>query len=129
MNIMYIKPQAGINADGFEVRIQDEEDNRVFDKSYSYGYNASYKKEQAERAHNEVEKAKKYGWEPSAYRGEKPYTTDILVELANKYEIEKIIVTAGMYVFSNKPMRSEDVDKFVEEYIMKNSQLAELIET
>ena len=45
------------------------------------------------------------------------------------YEIEKIIVTAGKYAFSDKPMRNEDVDKFVEEYIMKNSQLVELIET
>lgn len=129
MNIMYIKPQAGINADGFEVRIQDNEDNKIFNHSYSYQHDASYSKEQAERAHREVENAKKYGWEPSAYRGEKPYTTDILVELVNKYEIEKIVVTAGKYAFSDKPMRNEDVDKFVEEYIIKNSQLVELIET
>lgn len=124
MNIMRVIPQSYANVDGFDVRIQDEDKNKIFEHQYGYGYDASYSRANAEAAHKDVENSIKYKWQ-NKY-SEKPFVTDILVELVNKYNIEKIIVTAGKYAFSGKPMSSDDVDQFINDYIVSNAQLSEL---
>ena len=125
MNIMCVIPQSHANVDGFNVRIQDEDENKIFEHQYAYGYDASHSREWAEKAHKDHENSIKYKWE-NKY-DEKPFVTDILVELVNKHNVEKIIVTAGKYVFSGKPMTDGDVDQFIKDYIELNTQLAELI--
>lgn len=124
MNIMCVIPQSHANVDGFDVRIQDEDENKIFEHQYMYGYNASHSREWAEKAHKDVENSIKYNWQ-NKY-SEKPFVTDILVELVNKHNVEKIIVTAGKYVFNGQPMSSGDVDQFISDYIDGNAQLAEL---
>jgi hypothetical protein len=126
MNILGIKTYSGSSADGFEVRIQDEEENKIFEHQYCYGYDASYSKEFAKQAHDDVKKAKKYKW-TSTYE-EKPYTTDILVDLVNKYNVEKILVSTGRYLFNRKSMTVGEVDEFISKYIEPNSQLSELLD-
>ena len=124
MNIMRVITQSHVNADGFDVRIQDEDENKLFEHQYMYGYDASYSRANAEAARRDVENSIKYKWQ-NKY-SEKPFVTDILVELVNKYDVEKIIVTAGKYVFSGQPMSSGDVDQFISDYLDGNAQLAEL---
>lgn len=124
MNIMCVIPQSHANVDGFDVRIQDEDENKIFEHQYVYGYDASHSREWAEKAHKDVENSIKYNWQ-NKY-SEKPFVTDILVELVNKNNVEKIIVTAGKYVFSGKPMSDSDVETFIKDYITPNAQLSEL---
>lgn len=126
MNIMCIIPQSHANVDGFDVRIQDEDENKIFEHQYVYGYDASHSKEWAEKAHKDHEDSIKYKW--SNKYDEKPFVTDILVELVNKNNVETIIVTTGKYVFSGKPMTDADVDTFIKDYINPNSQLVELLQ-
>ena len=109
-NILFIRTESGLNADGFDVEVYENDDsntqNKIFTERYRYGYNASYKKDFAEEY--------------------KPFTTDILVELANKYNIDKITVGAGTYVFSGKPMTEDDCKDFVKKYIQPNNMLSKL---
>lgn len=126
MNIMCIIPQSHANVDGFDIRIQDEDENKIFEHQYTYGYDASHSKELAEKAHKDHEDSIKYNW--SNEYDEKPFVTDILVELVNKNNVEKIIVTAGKYVFSGKPMTDMNVDTFIKDYINSNSQLVKLLQ-
>lgn len=127
MNIMCVIPQSHANVDGFDVRIQDEDENKIFEHQYMYGYDASHSRANAEAAHKDVENSIKYKWQ-NKYN-EKPFVTDILVKLVNKHNVEKIIVTAGKYVFSGKPMSNGDVDQFINDYIIQNAQLSELKES
>lgn len=106
MITMCVISNSGVNADGFNVKIQDETETKIFEGQYRYGYNVSYSKEFA--------------------NNEKPFITDILVDLVNKNNVEKIIVTAGKYIFSGKPISDKDVEKFVKDYIEPNAQLVEL---
>ena len=126
MNIMCVIPQSRASADGFDVRIQDENGNKIFDHSYTYEYDASYSKELAEMAHIDHENSIKYNW--SNTYNEQPIVTNILVELTNKNNVEKLIVTAGKYIFSGKPMTNTDIDTFIKNYINPNSQLVELLQ-
>lgn len=126
MNVMCVIPQSHANVDGFDVRIQDENENKIFEHQYVYGYDASHSKEWAEKAHKDVENSIKYNWQ-NKY-SEKPFVTDILVELVNKNNVEKIMVTAGKYIFSGKPMTDADVDTFIKDYINSNNQLLELLQ-
>ena len=125
MNILCVKIQSGLNSDGFEVQIQDESGAKVFSENYHYGWNASYKREFAKYAHEDVVNAKKYGWK-SAYC-EKPYTTDILEGLVKKYHVEKIYVSPGKYVFSSQPMGSKEVKEFINRYIKESPKLMVLL--
>ena len=71
MNIMCVISQSHANADGFDVRIQDEDENKIFEHQYMYGYDASYAREWAELAHKDVENSIKYNWQ-NKY-SEKPF--------------------------------------------------------
>ena len=125
MNKLRIVLKSGVSADGFDITVTGPENEELFHNSYSYGYNASYSKENAEHAHEQAYKSKKYNWERTY--DEKPYTSDILVDLINKYQIENIEVVHGIYLFSGKEMSDEDITNFVDKYITPYVQLSELM--
>ena len=110
-NILFVRTESGLNADGFDVEVYENNDNeseptRIFRTSYRYGYDASY--------------------DPSWATEQKPFTSDILVDLVNKYNIDKITIGAGTYVFSGKPMTEDDCKDFVKAYIRPNHILSKL---
>lgn len=111
-NILFIRTESGYSADGFDVEIYENDESNgqtmIFTERYRYGYNASYDKSWA----NE----------------QKPFTSDILVELVNKYNIDKITIGTGTYVFSGKPMTEDDGKKFVKDYIRPNNILSKLFD-
>ena len=112
-NILFIRTESGISADGFDVEIYENNDNepkptKIFRACYRYGYNASYEKSWA----NE----------------EKPFTSDILVDLVNKYNIDKITIGAGTFVFSGESMTEDDCKDFVKTYIQPNNILSKLFD-
>lgn len=111
-NILFIRTESGISADGFDVEIYEIDEsntqNKICRETYRYGYNASYDKSWA----NE----------------EKPFTSDILIELVNKYNIDKITIGAGTYVFSGKSMTEDDCKDFVKKYIQPNNILSKLFD-
>ena len=102
MKTMTIIPSAGLNADGFSIII-DSDNGILTNKTFTYGYSASYDKRFAS------DKA--------------PYVTDILEEMSEG--VDSILVMAGRNVFAGKPIRKETVDNFVEKYI-KGSRLEPL---
>ena len=116
---MIITVESGLNADGFDITIK-EGDKEVFNKSYRYGYDASYSKEHADSARHDYEQAIKYNWEDAdLYYNLKPYTQDIIEDLMKKYHITKnnIIVTNGKNVFKGEPVSDDNVNKFINKYI------------
>lgn len=58
---MIITVESGLNADGFDITIK-EGDKEVFNKSYRYGYDASYSREHADSARYDHDRAIKYNW-------------------------------------------------------------------
>lgn len=98
MNKMEITLYSGMSADGFKIRITDNEGMVIFKKDYMYGYDASH------------------SWTNSKI---KPFTTDIIVGLSDAYEVEleDIKVIPGIYVFSGKQMEQEEADRFYRKYM------------
>lgn len=116
---MIITVESGLNADGFDITIK-EGDKEVFNKSYRYGYDASYSREHADSARYDHDRAIKYNWEyADLYYNLKPYTQDIIEDLMKKYNITKnnIIVTNGKNIFKGEPISDNDVNKFINKYI------------
>ena len=109
-HILFVRTESGFSADGFDVEVYEIDDSnnqtKIFTRDYRYGYNASY--------------------DPSWATEQKPFTSDILVDLVNKYNIDKVTVGAGTFVFSGKPMTEDDSKKFVKDYIRPNSILSKL---
>ena len=109
-NILFIRTESGYSADGFDVEIyennEESEPTTLFKTSYRYGYNANY--------------------DPSWSTEQKPFTTDILIDLVNKYNIDKITVGAGHFVFSGQPMTEDNCKDFVKRYIRPNNMLSKL---
>ena len=110
--ILYIKTQSGFSADGFDLIVYDKNDNsdpiKRTEFNYRYGYDASYDKSWATE--------------------EKPFTTDILLDVVKQYDIDKIMVGAGTFVFSGKPMTQDDCNRFINSYIYPNNLLTKLYE-
>ena len=112
MEKMLVKFIGGLNGDRVDVKIFKNSQDPVFEKQYSYGYNASYNKELAKFAAMEHEKAKKNNW-----RGIyplKPFIGDILIELMETYSIEKDNIDySGFLVFPQRGMTIEEVQEKV----------------
>ena len=125
---MTIMPMSGISSDGFTVIIEDEGNERcLFNENYRYGWDASYSRENADAAHADAEKAKKYGWTSSHYR-EKPFVSDIPTSLvAERKDIEQIYVFAGQNKFKGEPVSEKTVNSFIEEYITPVDELRSLL--
>ena len=113
-----IKPFSGLNADGFKV-ITYEDNKLVNETDYRYGYNASYSREDAEYAHQNVLNKEKYGWKDSSYYQEKPYIVDILKKVAeeNNLSVNDLEFIDGEYLFNGKVYSA---DKFKQELLNKS---------
>ena len=108
MILMNIVIESHLSADGFDVIIEDEGNERcLYSESYYYGSNASYKRENAEER--------------------KPFTSDILSDLVKTHSVEEIVVIPGHYQFSGKAMGQTEVDAFTKEYITPVTELSNLI--
>lgn len=113
--------QSNANSDGFRIIIEDTERNIVlFNKECCYGYNASYTREQALHAEIQAMDARKYGWD-SYYYKEKPYTTDIICNIAKAFEIDidDIIIKPGRNAFTDTTLPSKEVELFKNTYLTK----------
>lgn len=90
-----VKVSTGLNADGFDAVVRDG-DNVVYQESYRYGYNCSYASDFA----NE----------------DKPYVTDVLQELIDRYQVDKLSVGAGRNTFAEKGVSEVKVEEFKAKY-------------
>ena len=118
---MMVMIQSGVNANGFRIIIEDDKKNvLLFDKEFYYGYNASYTREQALHAEIQAMDAEKYGWKSSYYK-EKPYTTDIICNIANsfKIDIDDIIIIPGRNAFTGTTLPQEEAERFKNTYLTK----------
>lgn len=114
---MVITVQSGLNSDGFDVDIF-KNDKKVFHNDYRYGYNASYDPKYAKYAEDDYNNAKKYGWD-SSYYTLKPYVTDIVKDLMQKYnlDLDDIVLIPGKNVFKGDYVNDKDVQRFNREYL------------
>lgn len=95
---------SSVSADGFEVVVNDA-DKTLFTDRYSYGYNASYSKRHV--------------------TNDKPYVTDILLDLVNKYGIEKLIVKNGITRHTGRNLNR--VNGFKANHIYTSETLTDLL--
>ncbi|MFW6311638.1 MAG: hypothetical protein ACOC1K_05320, partial [Nanoarchaeota archaeon] len=98
MNKMEIKITSGMGGDGFFITIKNEKEI-LFMNSFDYGYNASWEK----------------GWSDD----KQPYTSDIIIDLIEKYSIakENISVVPGVYIFNGEQMEEKEVRDFKDNYM------------
>ena len=59
----------------------------------------------------------------------KPYTSDILSELAKEYTVDYISVEGSISVFSGNPMPREKIESFIQTYIYPEASLYNLIKS
>lgn len=93
-----IEVKDSVNADGFVIHAI-EDDTIIKCEHYMYGYNASWSKIHATE--------------------EQPYVTDIIKEWCKKYGVgcQDVEVVQGMNVFANKPVRTNKVNEFIDDYL------------
>ena len=99
MNALKIKVKSGISSDGFDVTVVDDRNHPVYEHSYSYGWDVS--------------------WNKSFASKDKPYVSDVIKSLCDKYTIpkENIFVYAGTNMFAGKSVRSDNVERFKTKYV------------
>lgn len=105
-NKMIITVSSGLNADGFDIMVVDNDLEKLFKNSYSYGYNASWKQSWADN--------------------DKPYVTDIIKDLCDRYSVprENIEVTSGKNVFTGSDINDKAVDRFIKNYIDEPTKMS-----
>ena len=110
MSVRFIE---GISRDKVEVVIKDGQ-QVLHNQTYSYGYDASYNRANADIATRKHEEAKKYGW-TSPYYCLKPFIGDILKDLIETYYIgNQDIEYTGYNVFANRALTSEEIKEIVD---------------
>lgn len=90
-----IKVSTGLNADGFDAVVRDG-DNVVHQESYRYGHNCSYA--------------------PDFANEDKPYVTDVLQGLIDRYQVDELSVGAGRNTFAEKGVSEAKVEEFKAKY-------------
>lgn len=116
-NHMIITVNSGISGDGFSITVEDEQGDVVFNEVYRFGVNTSYDRKYAERAEEDYQNAKKYGW--SRIPELKPYVGDIIDDICNEYNIQKkdIVFKRGNNVFKGSEVTDSVVNDFIDSYI------------
>jgi len=108
-----IKYICGMNGDRVAIIISDKNGIPIAQEEYSYGYNASYSRQNAEYAKQDYENSIKYNWK-SPYCL-KPYIGDLLVDFLDKYGLKKEEAKySAYYVFSRKYADEKELAKIVE---------------
>lgn len=112
MNELIITVKSGFSAGGFRLEVPGK-----FKKDYAYGYDASWSKEQAERAAKDVETAKKNNWK--SIPSEKPYVSDIIASIMKEFNIdpENVNVAAGENTFKGTSISRDKVQEFIDDYL------------
>ena len=120
-NHMIITVNSGISGDGFSITVEDEQGDVVFNEAYRFGVNTSYDRKYAERAEEDYQNAKKYGW--SRIPELKPYVGDIIDDICNEYNIQKndIVFKRGNNVFKGSEVTDSVVNDFIDSYIVNAS--------
>lgn len=90
--------ESGINADKFETVVRNNDNVVVYQKTWYCGYDYSHSRE----------------WSSS----DKPYPTDALQGLIDKYNIKEFSVESGRNVFTGNDVDSDTVADFKNEYCM-----------
>ena len=109
-NLMRIHYIAGINSDRVQITIENQEE-KVFSQEYSFDYNASSSRENAEYSRKDHEDAIKYGW--TTAHPFKPFIGDVLNELKENFQIdEQSIVFTGHNVFTGNDFDSAEIEQF-----------------
>ena len=112
--MMYVDFISGINSDEVKVTVVDC-GKQVFSEMYNFGYNASYNRQNAEYAHNEVLNAEKFGWSP---RREKPFIGDILKDIVETYNVgNNEIKYSGKNTFKGTNMSDAEVQNIVDKIL------------
>lgn len=106
MKKLTVTAYSRLSVDGFEISMIDEDKGPLFNKSYDYGNNASHSRDLAKYAHKDHVK---FG------HPDKPYVSDILQELIQKYQINEVSVEAGWNTFACEKVS----DQFVEDFKTK----------
>lgn len=112
---MIITVGSGINADGFDISIVNDAGDQLFKSTYSYGYNASYDRKFADWAQKDYDNSVKYGWanKPTL----KPYVSDIIDGLCEKYNVTDIEVVPGKNVYRGNQEDISKIDEFKSKYL------------
>lgn len=94
MDKLIITIDSGISADGFSIEVPGK-----FNETYSYGYNASWKRAFAEEC--------------------KPYTSDIIAKIMNDYNIslENVFIVCGDNTFTQNKVSQVRVEYFINTYL------------
>ena len=108
-----IKYICGINGDRVTITIKDKNGTSIAQEEYSYGYNASYNRKNAEYARQDYEDSIKYKWKTS--RCLQPYIGDLLVDFLKKYDLKKEDAKySAYYVFSGRYADESELNQIVE---------------
>ena len=125
--IIVVSVESGLSADGFGLKVIDNKTGKTIEAhDYYYGRNASWDKGLAAAAESDY---KKWGSpEKSEYwyhYQRKPYTTDIIKEFCDKYNVplKDVKVVAGRNVFAGKPVRDENVKSFKKSFLNEKKKV------
>ena len=109
-NKLLVRFICGINGDRVEATVINPKDEVLLKKELVYGANVSSSRKNAAYSLEERQNAIKYNWTtPIAY---KPFIGEVLMDMVETYFINNIIYS-GYYVFSNKEMTEDDIERRV----------------
>lgn len=117
-NYMRIKFLDRVYGDRVRVYIYDKYNELIFDKTYDYGLNASYSRENAAKAAKDYAMAIENKWPTNSYYNLKPFIGDILVDLIDAFNIKDDDITyAGFHCFTKTPYTDEEIAKTLDDIV------------
>ena len=109
-NKLLVRFICGINGDRVEATVINPKGEVLLKKELIYGVNVSSSRKNAEYSLQECQDAIKYNWStPRAY---KPFIGEVLMDIVETHFINDITYS-GYYVFSNKEMTEDDIERRV----------------
>ena len=110
-NKLLVRFICGINGDRDEATVISPKDEVLLKKELIYGVNVSSSRKNAEYSLQECQDAIKYNWYNQ--RAYKPFIGEVLMDIVETHFINDITYS-GYYVFSNKEMTEDEVQKRVD---------------
>ena len=107
-NKLLVRFICGINGDRVEATVINPKDEVLLKKELIYGVNVSSSRKNAEYSLQECQDAVKYNWSTP-----KPFIGEVLMDIVETYFINDIVYS-GYYVFSDKEMTKDEVQKRVD---------------
>ena len=110
-NKLLVRFICGINGDRVKATVINQKDEVLLKKELVYGANVSSSRKNAVYSLQECQDAIKYNWSiPIAY---KPFIGEVLMDIVETHFINDIVYS-GYYVFSDKEMTKDEVQKRVD---------------